>query len=273
MVSDEPLDDRCGHVVQDKVGIHIEASDLDEPIEDDEIEAVLVDHDDEDVHHEKEPDYISVVKHLRYGFSVVGIDLDDSAGDERGYVEIEDDDPYVTNRGTEHQGYCERYPLDAADQKFCYVHRKNGGSTEGNTKAMTHGLKAQRSNYYNQLDEEEQALVQKLAGSWIDNAPFDRDHFAKVTEVYRIAVDQYRLWNAQDEFDAGIVYDQYEDVDVENNRIETTQENPANLPYDRLDRTLYKKLREIGVMDSPETEQAEAMESLASKFSQVGSDE
>jgi hypothetical protein len=135
---------------------------------------------------------------------------------------------------------------------------------------MTHGLRAKRSNYYDSLPDKEKWFIERLADSWIDNAPFDKDNFAKVNEIYRIAVDQHRLWNAHDEMNDGLIYEQVIGTDDEGEPIEVEDENPVNLAYDRLDRTTIRKLKELNCLDSPDSQKAEAMESLADKFESIG---
>lgn len=263
MVSDDPRPDRCGAQVIDKVGLEVHDEELDESfVSSDRLEKVVITKGV--VTTEKEPEYEEVLPYLRDGFSMVAVIL--STDDEEDVrISIRDDDPYVTNHDTDLVGYCERYPMQ--DRKRCYVH--DGSFEEGNQKAMKHGLKAKRSNFFNNLDEDDERFVEALVDSWIENAPFDRDNFAKVNEVYRIAVDQLRLWNAQDEFSDGMVYEQVIGTDEEGQPIEVEDENPANLPYDRLDRTTLRKLKDLGCLDDPDTQQAEANESLASKFAEL----
>lgn len=272
MVSEQPLEDRCGARVVDKIGIEIHADDHDQVFTDEDLEAVII-HDGSQERRE-EPEYIDVVKYLRYDYDVTAVVLSPSEADEDGEEErevaIEDDDPYVTNRDTELQGYCERYPMDNGR---CYVHGgESEGPGEGNMHRVTHGLSVKKlSGYYeNKLDEEEKALVHALTESWIDNAPFDRDNFAKYTSVLRIAIDQVRLWKAQDFFRQHDFIDDFVvDYDMDGGELTAIQENPANLPYSRLDRDNFKKLKELGCLDDPDSQQADAVESLASKFADI----
>lgn len=277
MVSEEPRPDRCGHKVVDKVGIEVHDDDSEEVYSsEDRIELVYLDDIEDDidgmVH---EIDYISIMQYLRQGYEVTRVGLrpededfdeDKEFGeDELEWVEVEDDAPYTTNAKTEVKGYCERYELK--DDQWCYVHR--GAFKDNNTAKMTHGLKAKRSNYYENLDKDDKILIEKMVDDWIEDAPFDRDNSAKTNEVYRIAVDQIRLWNAQDEFNEGMVKDQIVGTDDEGNPVEMEKENPANLPYDRLDRTTFKKLKDLGCLDDPDTQNAEAIESLPDKFAEL----
>lgn len=270
MASDEPLPDRCGASVTSKVGLEVHDHELEEVFSStDRLESVVLERGA--VRTEKEPEYEEVREYLHNGFNVAQVNLTPSEADEDDSriipIDVEDDDPDVRHIDTELDGYCERFPMDNGR---CYVHGGvSGGAPEGNVNAMTHGLRAKRSNYYNNLPEEEQWFVERMADSWIDNAPFDKDNFAKVNEVYRIAVDQHRLWNAHDEMDDGLVYEQVIGVDDEGEPINVDDENPVNLAYDRLDRTTIRKLKELGCLDDPESQKAEQMESLADKFAKL----
>lgn len=264
MVSENPRPDRCGAKVITRVGLEIHDDVIDQSFYTDEIESVVIERDGEETR--VDPEYRTMMDHLRSGFSTSAVILATSDNGEEQRIEIEDDDPYVTNEDTDLDGYCERYHMDNGR---CYVHGGNneGSFEEGNVQGMTHGLRASRSNYYNNLDDDEKALVHQIADSWIDNAPFDRDNFSKANEVMRIAVDQLRLWKAHDEFNDGIVKEQMKEIDGEMQLVE--DENPANLPYDRLDRTTMSKLKDLGCLDDPDSQQAEATESLAEKFSSI----
>lgn len=270
MASDEPLPDRCAASITDKVGLEVHDHELEEVFSStDRLESVVLERGA--VRTEKEPQYEEVREYLYNSFKLAQVNLTPSDADEEDPrivpIDVEDDDPDVTHVDTDHVGYCERFPMDNG---ACYVHGGAGaGAPEGNTNAMTHGLTAKRSNYYDNLPPKEQAFIEQLADSWIDNAPFDKDNFAKVNEVYRLSVDQHRLWNAHDEFDDGLVYEQVVGVADDGEPVEVEEENPVNLAYDRLDRTTVRKLKELNCLDSPDDKKAEAMESLADKFSQL----
>lgn len=278
MPSPQPKSDRCGANVVDKVGLEVHADPISAP--DDVDVGTVADEDDEgrwtftdDVietvtvvrdgtTETVEPDYITVVvDFLRNGFDTDALQL--ATGHT---IQIEDDDPYITNERTDHQGYCMRYPMDNGR---CYVHGGvSGGAPEGNTNAMTHGLRARRSNYYEELEEEDRAFIEAMVDSWLDDAPFDRDNMAKVSELYRIAIDQLRLWKATDEYvDDGLVKEVTVDYDPEQGEITAEDENPVNLPYSRLDRDLYSKLKDLDVLSDDDDDSADVTVSLAQKLS------
>jgi len=280
MVSEHPLDGRCGATVYRNVGLEVHDDVLDESFvsePDGDMVAIVLERDSET--NRMDPEYEEVMQYLRNGFDTIAVvvdrsdgdDDDDDADEER--IEIPDDDPYVTNHDSITKGYCERYPVKSENRDYCPVHKHRGagGAPEGNLNGMTHGLYAQRSSYYRELDDETKMVVEGFVDDWIEMSSYDRDDRSIVNELYRIAVDQIRLWKAHDELDDGLVYDQMADYDPQEGKIYAEQENPANLPYDRLDRTTFKKLKDLGVLDSPQDKQAEATESLAEKFANIDS--
>jgi len=157
----------------------------------------------------------------------------------------------------------------------CYMHGGGDGTgaPEGNTNAMTHGLYAQTTNYYKSLDEDEKAFIESLVDSWIENAPFDRENTAKVNRIYKIAIDEHKMWRANDYYASEDFVD-VTDIPAENgDSYEVKEENPINQTYDRLSRTSIKELKELGCLDSPDDRQADATESLAKKLSGLSDNE
>jgi hypothetical protein len=48
-----------------------------------------------------------------------------------------------------------------------------------------------------------------------------------------------------------------------------TDENPGNLAYDRLDRTMTRKMKELGLLDDPESQKAESGSSIAEQLAEL----
>lgn len=187
----------------------------------------------------------------------------------------------VTNRYNELQGYCEEFP--AHGEQYCTFHagrqRGNPNYTEGEAKAnITHGLYAQRTNYYKSLEPADKEFVEGMVSSWIDDAPFGRNNSAKVNELYRIAIDQHRAWRALDEYVEdgefeGMTKEVTVDYDEETKEEVTAEdEHPVNLPYSRLDRDIVKKLKEIGIYGADDDTAEEAVESIATLLSSGASE-
>jgi hypothetical protein len=182
------------------------------------------------------------------------------------WIVVCDPDAHLTNNGTELRGYCERWPSNGEER--CYLHGGRKDNTYGDINRQTHGLKAKRSTYYQNLAAKERASIEALADSWLEDAPFERDHRAKMTELFRIVIDQHRLWEAQSQYDDdGMVIEQVVGSDEEGNPQTALDENPMNLSYDRLDSRVYSKLKKLGILtDDPSDEQTVEL-SLSQKLS------
>lgn len=273
MASSDPMPERCGARITSKVGIVVDAKGIDGLLHETEIQHLLLEKGA--ISTEKEPEYEEVIPYLRKGFRLKAISVfeDERDNEKTGLNElkIEDDDPYVTNNGTDLDGYCEKFPSGSSDSGRCYLHGADGGAPENNTNALTHGLRAQRTNYYRQLADQEKEFVEAMADSWIRKAPWTREDIAMVNEVYRISIDQHRLWNALDEYeDEGLITEQVIGIDKETGEeIEADAENPMNMSYSRLDKDNYSKLKKLGCLDDPGSQQAEATQSLAKQLSQT----
>lgn len=252
--------------------------DYDYHIDDSVIETIVLAREGDPAPVECDPEFDEAMQYMRSGFDLISLELVRSVADKEGeadrvecHLAVADADPYVRNRTTEVQGYCLRYPMDCGR---CYVH---GGATngpgEGNTNAMTHGLHAKRTNFYKTRSEEDKAFIEAMVDSWLESAPFDRNDAAKVNELYRVAIDQLRLWHAVDEYVdedgevARLAYEQVVGQDEMGAPIEAEQANPINLEYSRLDGDTLKKLEKLGCLDDPESQKADAQMSLAQKLS------
>lgn len=176
----------------------------------------------------------------------------------------------TTNRTNDFQGFCERYEMNDPDTQRCYVHQ-GGGAPEGNANGMTHGFYIDRSKFYQELGQEDKQYIEALVDSWAESAPFDRDNNAMVDTLYRCAIDQLKAWRGNDEYlddngnIEGLVKEQeiFDDGEVK----EIEDEQPINMAYSRLTSDVRQELKEIGVYDSPDAQQADATESLARQLS------
>lgn len=315
MVSDEPLDGRCGARVTTKYGLELRFDDPDRetlPVTDLDLAAVRCrDPQTGDVV-EGVPEFHRLREFFWKDYQVTAIAVEEDAPmdavqvpwdaqvmdrppikddlpgadsyrniglnrvpAEATWVDVSEHEIDYTNRDFRLDGFCERYPMDLGR---CYVHRQR--APEGNTNPMTHGLYAQRTNYYQSRSETEKAVIEAWVDAWVTDAPFDREHVGKLNELYRAAIDQHRAMHAVNEFvdDDGelvgltrqsVIKDEQGNVVMGEDGEPLTEEteNPANLPYSRLDRDVMSKLSKLGVMDTPEKQQADATQSLAQKLS------
>lgn len=304
MTSDKPLPDRCGAKVTNKSGLEILGPD-DLVITDQEIARVRLTDADGDLTIDAEPVYHKLREYLWNDCETTHIAcasgesvLDDMAGIHESVTAIDeptspstiagspsldsadcswykiDDVEKTTNRFSDFVGYCERYKL--TDEERCYVHQ-GGAGPKNNTNAMTHGLYAQRTNFYQALNTADKHFVEAMVDSWMGMSDYDRDNIAILNELYRCAIDQLRAWSGIEEYEEdgeieGLTKEITIDYDPDSKEEITAEgENPVNMPYSRLDGDIRSKLRELGIYDSPESQQADATESLAQKLSGLAS--
>jgi hypothetical protein len=263
MVSDEPQDGRCNAHITKHAGIEL-SFDSGRTLTDDEIDHIVFEQGA--VTTEQPPNYHEIYKYFKNSFDITAVKLDDGST-----FEPDDTQPEFDWTGTEFLGYCERYPVKSKNRDTCPVHGsgEGAGPPEGNSNSMTHGLYAKRSNYYRQLEDEKKQTIELLVDDWLEDMNFDRDNRAKLNEIYRIAVDQIRQWDALDEYvDVGMITEQVIDTNEHGEPVEVEDENPVNLPYDRLDRTTYQKLKRLGGLED-EDDGTEVNVSLSQKFAEM----
>lgn len=266
MASKEPMEGRCAAEVTRRAGIELDLDQFDEILTSDDIDSMKLVRGA--VTTIEEPEYSDVYNYFDHGFELTALDLKQTDGSVES-VEVGVMHPDFDFEETVLEGYCERWPMDSGR---CWNHGgASTGAPEGNLNAATHFLKADPDNFYNKkLDDKEKAVVHKLAEGWQEKGGFDRDD-PEVMDIFRIAVDQVRLWKSHEHF---AEYDFIDDfvvgVDDEGNPVEKVEENPANLPYSRLSRDNLKQLKEYGCLDDPDSQKAEATESLAEKFANLG---
>lgn len=159
------------------------------------------------------------------------------------------------NARTRDDGYCENYPVSDGDR--CRQHGgestgPNPANLEGNQNATKHGIHADPANVLDDLAESDPAgyeWVLSKYDSYLSDAPF-ADGSAKADQLKHIATQEYVIWKATGfQLSEGVIR-QTEDGGL--------KESPVNLPLDRLQRTVTRRLKELGVLDDPDTKQANA---------------
>lgn len=178
---------------------------------------------------------------------------------------------------TQDGGYCALvagYGTDHKGEGKCKYHGGCAGAPKGNQNAKKHGIYSQRSNYYEDLSAEEQAWVDELVSSMLDDAPFTRENFQKFQMLREIGIDMHKARTANNYIgEEGVVQDNVVRDDEGNpimrdgELVTETEENPVNLSYDRLKRTYTKQLKELGLLDDPESQKAEAGKSISEQLS------
>ena len=196
----------------------------------------------------------------------------------------DDDDWYCNAKIRSHRvpdewdqdvAYCANkagFRTDHVGDGRCYLH--GGGSktaNKGNNYAETHGLYADRQNYYSNRSTEEQQWIDGVVESLLDDAPFDADNMAKLQMVRNIAIDMHKQQRANDYIDeVGVVNKDKTTGYTEDGRpIKEDVENVLNVAYDRLNRTQTRQMKELGLLDDPDSQQAEANQNIANELSAI----
>jgi hypothetical protein len=158
-------------------------------------------------------------------------------------------------------GYCHSTPgrgTDHVGEGRCKHHggntggaREGAGAPEQNQNARTHGVHADPANVLDDLaenDSEAYEWVLSKYDSYLAAAPFE-DGSAKADQLKQIATQEYIIWRATGyQLEDGVVVQTDEGI----------EQSAVNLPLDRMQRTVTRRLKELGVLDDPESQRAEA---------------
>jgi hypothetical protein len=170
-------------------------------------------------------------------------------------------------------GYCANkagFRTEHFGEGRCYLH---GGvsktANKGSNNAEKHGMYADRQNYYKNRSTKEQRWIDAVVESLLDDAPFGSDNFAKMQMIRNIAIDMHKMRNANDFIDQENLVQQDKTVGYgpDGTPIKEDKENPLNITYDRLNRTMTRQLKELSILDSPDKKQAEADQNIANELS------
>jgi len=165
------------------------------------------------------------------------------------------------NRDGEPCGLAAGWGTDNDDGPCKFHGGASTGAPEGNGNAETHGLTADREQWFERHREDAEPLVRALVGSYVEDAPFGFENTAKVDLLTEVAIDQVRLRRANDVLDE-FVTEQVVGQTDDGAPIVKVEENPAHMPRSRIKRDNVRTLKELGVLDDPDSAQAEAIDGL-----------
>lgn len=164
--------------------------------------------------------------------------------------------------------HCENYPIDGHDR--CRMHlgtTPDGESHVGNQNATRHGLHADPANALDHLadrDGDGYEWVMKKYDSYLEDAPF-QDGSAKADELKQICAQEYAIWKGIDvQLRGGLVV-----RDGDTMTLADLEENPVNRPLDRLQRSVTNRLKELGVLDDPDSQRAGATQDKAAALREL----
>ena len=182
---------------------------------------------------------------------------DDDSSDEPGFERCP-----ATNRNGERCGHPTGWGTENEDGPCKHHGGASTGAPEGNGNAERHGLLSDRDKWFDRHREEAEPLVRALVESYLKDAPFGWESTAKVDQVCEVAIDQARLRHSNEWLD-DFLTEQTVDVTENGEEITKLEENPAHMPRDRIKRTNAKLLKELGILDDPDSAQADATSTLA----------
>lgn len=149
--------------------------------------------------------------------------------------------------GTDHPG-----------EGACKLHGGNAGAPEGNQNAQTHALNADPWNYYESLDPEERDFIHETAATIEDRIRAntgDVDHLDRRL-AKRIAIELHIVSKASD-----YVMNVSGLVDTITTEHGSHERKAALLGEIRKrDRAIVQMLKDIGVLDDPDSQKADALE-------------
>lgn len=162
---------------------------------------------------------------------------------------------------------CQNYPVEGSNR--CRMHGgKGSGNPDAEGAAITHGAQADPVNLHRHLDDDERAWVDKLVAGYLEEAPFGEDS-PKVERLRMTCVVIYQEWSARE-----VVLRDGPSEEV------TIGVNEAGLPVARTDehhltatasthnQTVRMNLKDLGLLDDPDTQKADAASSLVDVLSE-----
>ncbi len=156
---------------------------------------------------------------------------------------------------------------------YCYHHKglqETDGAPEGNQNAKTHGLFSSHDGYYQDLSDEEQEWVFDFTNDLLDR---HRDYHGSEPDMFdkealkNIAIDFHRVAHANGYFrEKGLVETQFQQTDdgpvpVGDKLNEWAKE------IRQYNESVYNRMKKHGLLEDPDTKQAQAEMSLAEALS------
>lgn len=169
---------------------------------------------------------------------------------------------YVTK-----EGRCPN-PPDNPD-KMCNLHSDyNSNQARKEPSNYSHGIYADRSNYYERQDARTQAWIDAIAEEFMDGCDVEKDEHGKVELLRQVAIDFHKRRRANDYIqDRGMTQTQTEGVHERYGVIENEQENVLHITVDRLGRLNSRILKDMGYFsdDGPSEDSEEIVLNILSE--------
>lgn len=167
---------------------------------------------------------------------------------------------------------CGAYPVEGSDK--CRMHggsstgpKTDGGKETVSSNAITHGATADPHNLYGTLEEEDKKWVDALTNSYIEESTYSHDSpQAERIETTVIMVWQERSGRAQ-LIKEGLEREQVVGV-TEHGAVKATDSHHLNSVVSSLNSDIRMNLKDLGLIDDPDSKQAEATRSIAEILSE-----
>lgn len=144
----------------------------------------------------------------------------------------------------------------------------SGGDYGAGDANQKHGVWSDRSLYYQRLPDSEKELVDSMVRTFLEDAPFDETNTGKVEMLRQVAIDWHKRRQANDYISAqGLERTVTEGYHEDYGPIENRDEHHLNMTVDRLGRTSIRILKELGILDDPDSQQAQATTTLLEHLS------
>lgn len=145
---------------------------------------------------------------------------------------------------------------------------EGSGAPAGNGNAETHGLTADAEKWFDRHRDEVEDEIRLLVDSWVEQAPFGYDAHGNVRLLVECAIDELRMQQANEYIDdEGIVVRHFDGIADDGREIYEFKENPALRPKSRLKKDTMRVLKDLGILDDPDTQAADSLDTLAEALS------
>lgn len=144
----------------------------------------------------------------------------------------------------------------------------DGGSHENNGFSETHGLTSDAEKWFERHREDVEDDVKQMVDDWMELAPFGWEVSGNVRMLTNAAINECQIEQG-DRYVAREGVITTEQIPTESGGVINKDEsNPAFLFKSRLQKDTVRILNKLGVLDSPEQQQADSMRSIADILSE-----
>lgn len=201
-------------------------------------------------------------------------DFDEDAREEGkcGYICDELDSPCGHTEGWGYEnstsGFCKPHGERGGQEGNQNAVGNDGGAPEENGNAIKHGARADPVNLYKNLDDESLAWVDGLIDGYLEIATFGEDD-PRVERLQMACTIMYQEWAAREVvLREGPSEDTTIGVSEAGTPVIRTDEHHLTTTASTHNQTVRMNLKDLGLLDDPESQQADSMRSIAEILSE-----